>query len=149
MKIEGGSVVKSPWYYRTGTRPVGAVRSLSYIATGIGPHTATVRSQLSVTSTLNIYLGNASFWMRCTSTGTTASEWGSWLTFDSTLGGGFAQLLILNSGVQTIPSVTYDLHLGEHLTVSGDTVYLMSIDGVTGAHVANYAVVCSVEWYGK
>lgn len=149
MKLEGGSFIKSPWYHRTGTRPIGAVRSLSYVATGIGLHTATVRSQLSVTSTLNLFLGNASFWLRCTTSGTSTAEWGAYLTYDSTLGAGFFQQYLLNGGVQTTTVPPHSYHLGEHLTVSGDTIYLMTLDGSGTGHVASYTCVCTVEWYGK
>lgn len=149
MKLEGGSFVKSPWYYRTGTRPLAAVRSLSYVATNIAIHAATVRSQLSVTSTLNLYLGHVTHYSRGVVAGTNANEWGSYLTYDSALGAGFSSSLYISSSANVGTNVTFAHHLGEHLTVSGDTIYLITVDGATGAHTVNYSVVCSVEWYGK
>lgn len=149
MKLEGGSNVKSPWYYRTGTRPLAAVRSFSYVANNIAIHAATVRSQLSVTSTLNLHLGFVTHYNRGVTAGTNASDWGSYLTFDSALGAGFSSSLYVSSSASVGTNVTFAHALDEHLTVSGDTVYLVTVDGATGAHTVNYAVVCAVEWYGK
>ena len=149
MKLEGGSFVKSPWYYRTGARPLAAVRSLSYVANNIAIHAATVRSQLSVTSTLNLYLGHVTHYCRANVAGAVAQDWGSYLTYDSALGGGFSSSLTMSASANITTNVTFAHHLGEHLTVSGDTIYLMTTDGATGAHTVNYAVVCSVEWYGR
>lgn len=149
MKIEGGSVVKSPWYYRTGSRPVGATRQLTYNAIGIGPHVATVRAQVSTTSTLNVRLGSTDLYFWSTSAGAASAQWGPYLTYDSTQQFGFTSQIQLSAGVNITPNYMYCFYLDEYLTVSGDTAYLMTVDTTTGAHLVNYYLTVSLEYFGK
>jgi len=150
MKIEGGTVVKSPWYYRTGTRPVGLTRMLSYVATGILPHSATVRAQVSTTSTLNVYLGNACHYWRVTVAGVAGTEFGSYITFDSAIQYGFSFEILLSGSANNTPTLTNVHHINEFLTGSTDTAYIMTVDGTTGGtHAVNYNINMTLEWFGK
>ena len=148
MKLEGGSNIKSPWYHRTGARPVGATRQLTYYATGVGTHALTVRAQASVTSTLNIYLGNVLHYGLCTVAGTGNASWGTAITYDSTTYG-FSFGYAPTSGTGVYINQNMIAHLDEHLTNSGDTVYLVSIDGVGGSHAVSYSTALSMEYYGR
>jgi len=148
MKLEGGSNIKSPWYHRTGTRPVGATRQLTYYATGVGPHALTVRAQASVTSTLNIYIGNVLHYGIATAAGTGNATWGVAITFDSTTYG-FSFGYGTTAGSGSYINQNMNAHLDEHLTVSGDTVYIVSIDNVGGSHAVSYSTALSMEYYGR
>jgi len=149
MKLEGGSNIKSPWYYRTGTRPVGATRQMTYIATGVGSHTATVRAQVSTTSTLNVRLGTANLYFQSTAAGTASAQWGPYLTYDSTQQFGFSSQIQLSAGVNITPNYMYCFYLDEYLTVSADTAYLMTLDSTTGSHAVSYYLTVSLEYFGK
>ena len=148
MKLEGGSNVKSPWYYRTGSRPIGATRQLTYIAAGVGPHALTVRAQASVTSTLNIYLGNVAHASFATASGSGALIWGTGIAYDpTTYGFSFGGSISFSLGNGTLQAGT--AHLDEHMTVAGDTVYIVSVDTVVLAHAVTYNTIMSMEYYGK
>jgi hypothetical protein len=149
MKLEGGSNVKSPWYYRIGARPVGVSRMLSYSATLVGPHVATVRAQVSPTSTLMVYIGNVSHFYVTTTAGTLAREFGTYVTYDSTSTYGFSTNLQLSASVNVGQALVNNHHIGDFMSFTSDTCYLMTIDATTGAHLATYATNVSVEWFGR
>jgi len=149
MKLEGGSNVKSPWYYRIGARPVGVTRMISYSATGVGIHAATVRAQVSPTSTLMVFLGNVSHYFFCTTAGTASREWGTYLTYDSASTYGFSSVLQYSASLNVSPQLTNTHSIQEFMSFTTDTCYLMSVDLTTGAHAALYATNLSVEWFGR
>ena len=149
MKLEGGANVKSPWYYRIGARPTGVTRMISYVATGVGPHAATVRAQISPTSTLMVYLGNVSHFYVSTGAGVNTREWGTYLTYDSTSTFGFSTNTQLSASLNVTCTLVNNHHIGDFMSFTTDTCYLMTIDGATGAHVASYATNLSVEWFGR
>lgn len=148
MKLEGGSFVKSPWYYRTGTRPLGVTRQIGYVATNVAPHAQTVRAQTSVTSTLNVFLGNVNHHFTTTAVGTAIAEYYSCIGYDSStmgfsMGWGKDQYTTLN------PLNSPQHHIGEYMTVTGDTIYLSTCDLQSALHRMTWNVQLSVEWFGK
>ena len=148
MRLEGGSNIKSPWYYRTGSRPIGVTRQIGYVALAVAPHAQTVRAQTSVTSTLNVYLGNASHYFYVTAAGAAIAEYYSCIGYDST-NMGFSMGWAKDQYGTTQPVNNTQHHIDEHMTVTGDTIYLSTCDLQSAAHRVNWNVQLSVEWYGK
>lgn len=76
MRTEGGVFVKSPWYYRSGTRPTGATPYIYYDGGSIGAgFNRTVRASATPTSTLGIYLGTFSSAYLAGGVGTNSLVW--------------------------------------------------------------------------
>jgi len=149
MKLEGGSNVKSPWYYRTGIRPLAATRHLSWVSGTIFSHAMTTRAQTSVTSTLNIRLGSVQHFFRTTVVAVNAGLVGTSISYDSAVKG-FSWGWGYTASANSTPAATSYALLGDHLTVSGDTVYIQSWDERTGGiPEALWNTVLSLEWYGK
>jgi hypothetical protein len=148
MKLEGGSNVKSPWYHRTGARPLGVTRQIGYVASAVAPHAQTVRAQTSVTSTLNVYLGNVNHHFITTAGGAAIAEYYSCIGFDST-NMGFSMGFAKDQYTTTQPVNNPQHHIAEHMTLSGDTIYLSTCDLQSAAHRMTWNVQLSVEWYGR
>lgn len=146
MKLEGGSFVKSPWYHRTGSRPVGANPYLYYDGAAIGSGFAKiVRASATPTTTLGLYLGAFSSSYVSAGVGTNAYVWIGLTMTGLTLP--FAGLLDYN-GATTGLRVSSQVYCGMAMWDSAYSIEISTYDNRTGSTFQGKAAL-HYDYYGK
>ena len=147
MRTEGGSFIKSPWYYRTGIRPIGATPYMEVNLLTTAVHALTIRATVTATSTLMIQTTSFAGLVVIVAAGTAADRVQIGLYKGSqTLPIAMAQQY--SNGTGSIQQ-NQGSYIGDVIAVSGESMNIATVDARGGAGSAQYKAALGLEYFGR